>query len=102
MTSPDPSNVLDLIDAFRRSKTMVAAVSLGVFDALVAGPKSLAELADELRSNRDGGQRANLGRIRGTAQAGGFLHGCLKQNAESPRCSVGDEVRIDRRGNPQG
>lgn len=32
---------------------MFAAVSLGVFDALAAGPKSLAELADELRSNQD-------------------------------------------------
>jgi acetylserotonin N-methyltransferase len=29
---PDPAPVIDLIDAFRRSKTMFAAVSLGVFD----------------------------------------------------------------------
>jgi acetylserotonin N-methyltransferase len=57
MTSPDPSGVLDLIEAFRRSKTMFAAVSLGVFDALVAGPKSLADLADELESNADALER---------------------------------------------
>lgn len=34
--APDPSVVLDLIDAFRRSKTMFAAVSLGIFDRLAA------------------------------------------------------------------
>ena len=55
--SPDPSNVLDLIEAFRRSKTMFAAVSLGVFDALAAGPKSLADLADELRLSPDALER---------------------------------------------
>jgi acetylserotonin N-methyltransferase len=31
---PDPSIVLDLLEAFRRSKTMFAAVELGVFDCL--------------------------------------------------------------------
>lgn len=49
---PDPAVVLDLLEAFRRSKTMFAAVSLGVFDALVAGPRSLGELASELSANR--------------------------------------------------
>jgi acetylserotonin N-methyltransferase len=29
---PDPAPILDLIEAFRRSKTMFAAVSLGIFD----------------------------------------------------------------------
>src|SRR6266851_3078841 len=28
----DPAPILDLIEAFRRSKTMLAAVSLGIFD----------------------------------------------------------------------
>ena len=40
-TSPndvDPRTVLDLIEGFRRSKTMYAAVSLGVFDRLADGP----------------------------------------------------------------
>ncbi len=45
---PDPAPVLDLLEAFRRSKTMFAAVSLGVFDALSGQPKNLTLLADEL------------------------------------------------------
>src|SRR5437867_11639459 len=54
---PDPAPILDLLEAFRRSKTMFAAVSLGVFDALAAGPKSSAALATELKLNADGLQR---------------------------------------------
>jgi acetylserotonin N-methyltransferase len=46
MTNPDPSPVLDLIEAFRRSKTMFAAVALGVFDRLERGPTDAATLAD--------------------------------------------------------
>lgn len=38
----DPSLVLDLIDAFRRSKCMFTAVSLGIFDLT---PSSLGDLA---------------------------------------------------------
>lgn len=57
LTLPDASVALDLIEAFRRSKTMFAAVSLGVFDALAAGPKSVANLADELRSHPDALER---------------------------------------------
>ncbi|MGC8640231.1 MAG: class I SAM-dependent methyltransferase [Isosphaeraceae bacterium] len=50
---PEPSagNVLDLLLAFRRSQTLFAAVSLGVFDALSRGPRTTAELAAELGSN---------------------------------------------------
>jgi acetylserotonin N-methyltransferase len=54
---PDPSIVLDLLEAFRRSKTMFAAVKLGAFDALAAGPKSLADLATELQASADGLER---------------------------------------------
>ncbi|MEY4179902.1 MAG: hypothetical protein RLY70_3476 [Planctomycetota bacterium] len=56
---PDPAPVLDLLEAFRRSKTMFAAVSLGVFDALEerggAGRSSLAagELATQLACDAD-------------------------------------------------
>ena len=57
ITQPDPAVILDLLEAFRRSKTMFAAVSLGVFDALVAGPKSLATLADELNADADALER---------------------------------------------
>jgi len=45
MTTPD--NILELIDAFRRSKTMFAAVKLGIFDgARPADSKALARLLD--------------------------------------------------------
>jgi acetylserotonin N-methyltransferase len=44
---PDPSVVLDLIEAFRRSKTMFAAVDLGIFDRLAAGPLDAARLRKE-------------------------------------------------------
>jgi acetylserotonin N-methyltransferase len=54
---PDPTVVLDLLEAFRRSKTMFAAVSLGVFDALDAGPRKLNELAGELKANQDALER---------------------------------------------
>ena len=41
------NNVLDLIEAFRRSKTMFAAVELGIFDgARPAACKELARLLD--------------------------------------------------------
>jgi len=48
MSSPDPTPVIDLIEAFRRSKTMFAAVKLGVFDRLERGPADAATLAAEL------------------------------------------------------
>jgi acetylserotonin N-methyltransferase len=53
----DPTVVLDLLEAFRRSKTMFAAVSLGVFDALESGPKSLACLTEELHAHSDALER---------------------------------------------
>jgi acetylserotonin N-methyltransferase len=53
----DPAIVLDLLEAFRRSKTMFAAVSLGVFDALATGAKSTTELAALLKANADALER---------------------------------------------
>jgi len=52
-TPPDPSPVLDLLIAFRRSQTMFAGVALGVFDALAGGPKSAAAVAGELNAHPD-------------------------------------------------
>jgi acetylserotonin N-methyltransferase len=46
---PDPSLVIELIESFRRSKAMFAAVALGVFDVLERAPGNLAALATELR-----------------------------------------------------
>jgi acetylserotonin N-methyltransferase len=57
ITRPDPGIVLDLLQAFRRSKVMFAAASLGVFDALTTGPKPLQVLADELQANPDALER---------------------------------------------
>ncbi|MBS0266660.1 MAG: homocysteine methyltransferase [Planctomycetes bacterium] len=54
---PDAAPVLELLTAFRRSKTMFAAVSLGVFDALSSGPKTLGTLARELEANADALER---------------------------------------------
>jgi acetylserotonin O-methyltransferase len=49
MPLPDPKPVLDLIEAFRHSKTMFTAEALGIFDRLHASPAGAAELAGELR-----------------------------------------------------
>ena len=46
---PDPSPIADLIEAFRRSKVMFAAVSLGVFDLLEGKPVGAAALAAEIQ-----------------------------------------------------
>ncbi len=45
MTPPDPAPILDLIDAFRRSRAVFAAVEMGVFDRLGRGPSDAASLA---------------------------------------------------------
>ena len=44
----DPTIVLDLIEGFRRSKVMFAAVALGIFDALETRPRTSANLAVDL------------------------------------------------------
>ncbi|MGC9949241.1 MAG: class I SAM-dependent methyltransferase [Bryobacteraceae bacterium] len=51
---PDPAPVLELIDAFRRSKTMFAAVSLGVFEALHQGPAQASSLTARLLGTASG------------------------------------------------
>ena len=44
----DPAKILDLLVAFRRSKTMFAAVELGVFDQLNEAPAAADALATKL------------------------------------------------------
>ncbi len=51
LSIPDPAIVLDLLEAFRRSKVMFAAVELGVFDTLQVG-KSLDDLVALLHCDR--------------------------------------------------
>lgn len=57
LTVADPAVVLDLIEAFRRSKTLFAAVELGVFDALEGEAKDLPQLASALATSQDGLER---------------------------------------------
>ncbi|MBC8007789.1 MAG: homocysteine methyltransferase, partial [Prolixibacteraceae bacterium] len=47
-TGVAPDLVIDLIESFRRSKTMFVAVALGVFDHLAAGPAFTGEIAAAL------------------------------------------------------
>ena len=53
LTPADPTVVLELLEAFRRSKIMFTGVSLGVFDALVPNPLSAAAIAMKLECNED-------------------------------------------------
>lgn len=55
--SPNAALVIELIEAFRRSKAMFAAVSLGLFDRLERGPADAATLAREIRANPDALER---------------------------------------------
>jgi acetylserotonin N-methyltransferase len=62
----DPAGILDLIQAFRRSKTMFTAVRLGVFDKLEDNPGTAAGLARDLNVNPGALQR--------------LLNGCVSLN----------------------
>jgi acetylserotonin O-methyltransferase len=53
MSLPDATPVLDLIDAFRRSKTMFTAVDLGIFDLLHEAPADATTVAAALKTNPD-------------------------------------------------
>ena len=48
MSQTDPSAILDLIEGFRRSKTMFTAVALGLFDRLEENGATASELAATL------------------------------------------------------
>jgi acetylserotonin N-methyltransferase len=54
---PDPAPIVDSIEAFRRSKAMFAAVSLGVFDRLAEAPADAATLAAQIGANPDAFER---------------------------------------------
>jgi acetylserotonin O-methyltransferase len=57
MTTPNPAPIIDLIDAFRRSKAMFTAVHMGVFDQLQRGPAPLHALASDLKANAEALER---------------------------------------------
>ena len=67
-TVPDPSVVLGLVSAFRKSKVLFTACELGVFDALKQGPTSAVELAAQLNCHPDA-----LERLLGAAAMLGLL-----------------------------
>jgi len=57
MELANPEPVLELINAFRRSKTMFAAVSMGIFDRLEKGACDSTTLAQEIRVHQDALER---------------------------------------------
>ena len=52
-TPPDPTPVLDLLSAYRKSKVLFAAIQLGVFEALAGAAKPADALAVELGTDAD-------------------------------------------------
>jgi acetylserotonin O-methyltransferase len=80
---PDPKVVLDLLEAFRRSKTMFAAVSLGIFDALAGGPRTAAALAAELKCDADA-----LGRLLDACVGLGLIERSASGYANSPAAAA--------------
>ena len=94
-TAPDPSIVIELVSAFRKSKVLFAACELGVFDALQSGPKAGVELAEQLKCNPDALQRLlgaavmlglltqSDGRFDNTSAAAAYL------TSDSPRRMLG-------------
>jgi acetylserotonin N-methyltransferase len=57
MSIPDPGPILLLLQAFRHSKVMFAAVALGVFDRLEEAPASSSSLARDLNLSADALER---------------------------------------------
>lgn len=82
-SSPSPHLVLDLIEAFRRSKVMFAAVELGVFDALEEKPRSAEELAAKLKTNTD-----TTGRLLDACRGLGLLTLSDGRFANTPAASI--------------
>ena len=68
MNLPGSAPIIDLIEAFRRSKVMFTAVSLGIFDRLQRQPATAAEFARELDAHPGA-----LGRLLDACAALGLL-----------------------------
>jgi acetylserotonin N-methyltransferase len=56
-TPADPTPVLDLLNAFRKSQVMLTAVEMQIFDHLHSGPLTVDELARTLPANADALER---------------------------------------------
>jgi acetylserotonin N-methyltransferase len=95
MNNPDPAPIIDLMDAFRRSKTMFAAVNLGVFDLFAGGEMTAPEVSNALATDLSATQRLleacaglglllnDAGRFSNTPEADAYLR------RESPRSLAG-------------
>jgi acetylserotonin N-methyltransferase len=57
MSLPDPEPIIDLLDGFRRSKAMFAAVSMGIFDMLEDAPLTAVEVNARLGTNLSATER---------------------------------------------
>jgi acetylserotonin N-methyltransferase len=57
MSHPDPTPIIDIMDGFRRSKAMFAAVEMGIFDMLAEAPLSAPEIAARLDASLTGTER---------------------------------------------
>jgi acetylserotonin N-methyltransferase len=68
MSLPDPRPIIDLIEGFRRSKTMFTAVSLGIFDRLHDAPATAAVMASAVEADPDA-----MGRLLDACAALGLL-----------------------------
>jgi acetylserotonin N-methyltransferase len=87
LTPADPTAVLELLSAFRKSQIMFTAVQLGVFDTLAKGSRTPAALASELKLDEDatvrllgacdmlGLVRRNHGSYENTPAANAYLTG---------------------------
>jgi acetylserotonin N-methyltransferase len=53
----DPAPIIDLMDAFRRSKVMFAAVNFGIFDLIHEAPLTAAQVAERLGTNSSATER---------------------------------------------
>jgi acetylserotonin N-methyltransferase len=80
---PDPQPVLELLVAFRRSKAMFAAVKLGIFDALQAGPQSAEELSKAIGANEP-----SLARLLDALTGMGLLTSNQVRYANSPAAAT--------------
>ena len=50
MSTPGPAPIIDLMEGFRRSKTLFVAVNLGIFDLLAEEALTAAEVAERLKT----------------------------------------------------
>ena len=57
MSFPDPTPIIDIMDGFRRSKAMFAAVEMGIFDMVAEAPLTAPEIALRLNASVTGVER---------------------------------------------